>query len=718
MDQNLDNINKETSNQKEQDVLLESLVHICAIEGTVIGRSALLAELPLVDGKLTPELFLRSAARAGLDATIVEREFKTISQLVLPAVALFEGNQALVIEKVKEDGTYAFFDPSTGKNDTSTLDMLEQGYSGFSIYIRSGYSLESRVEQGETKTEVHWFWGTLGRSWRIYRDVLVASFMINVFVIANPLFVMNVYDRVVPNNAVETLWALALGILMLYVFDFILRLLRTYFIEVAGKKSDVLLSTFIMERVLGAHYSEHPQSVGAFASKVKEFEAIRNFITSATISTFVDLPFVFLFIVVVTYIGGPIAWVPIVAIPLILTYSWFIQKKLKLLVSNTFVASAQKNATLVEALSNLETLKGLGAEGRIIRKWEASVGTLSLWGLRWRIFSASATTFSSLVQQVAGVFVVIVGVYSIAENELTQGALIASVILVSRALAPLAQVSGLLVQYHQAKLALGALEEIVARPQERPKDKKFIERMSFNGAIEFKNVNFSYPNETLTSLKGVSFKINQGEKVGIIGRIGSGKSTLHKLLIGLYKTTSGSILIDGIDIMQLNPAQLRNNIAYVPQDSVLFYGSIRENIAFHQTNLADEEIIRVANIAGVLDFVNQHPNGFERVVGERGEGLSGGQKQVINIARALVNKPPIALLDEPSMAMDNASELRLLNELKKEIADKTLILVTHKSAMLELVDRIIVLESGVVIADGSKDKILDALKKGQLRVAQ
>lgn len=715
MDQNENNM---TSSANDQDVLLESLAHICSLEGKVVGRSALLAELPLVNGKLSPELFLRAAARAGLEAKIVEREFKAISALVLPAVALFADNKVLVIEGINEEGDYSYFDPQIGENARATLDELQQDYSGLCIYIRSDYSLEARVEQGETRTEPHWFWSTLGRSWRIYRDVLIASFMINIFVIANPLFVMNVYDRVVPNNAIETLWALALGILVLYSFDFILRLLRTYFIEVAGKKSDVLLSTFIMEKVLGAHYSEHPQSVGAFASKIKEFEAIRNFITSATISTFVDLPFVALFIVVVTYIGGPIAWVPIVAIPLILSYSWFVQRKLKLLVSNTFVASAQKNATLVEALSNLETLKGLGAEGRVIRKWESAVGTLSLWGLRWRIFSSSATTFSAFVQQMAGVFVVVVGVYSIAENELTQGALIASVILVSRALAPLAQVSGLLVQYHQAKLALDALEEIVTRQQERPKHKKFIERLSFQGAIEFKNVDFSYPNETIASLNGVSFKINPGEKVGIIGRIGSGKSTLHKLLMGLYQVSNGSILLDGIDIMQLDPAQLRNNIGYVPQESVLFYGSIRENIAFHQTNLSDEEIIRAADIAGVMDFVNQHPKGFERIVGERGEGLSGGQKQAINIARALVSKAPIALLDEPSMAMDNASELRLLANLQKELASKTLVLVTHKSAMLELVDRIIVLEAGRIIADGAKDRILDALKKGQLRVAK
>ncbi len=698
------------------DSLLESLLYICAEEGREATRASLTAGLPLVDGRITPELFVRAAQRVNIESKINKRALLDISSLSMPIVLLLNNDEAVVFERLPKVGDVRVFDPKENKTKHMSLKALDQQYSGFCILTKAMENIDARIDITPKNVDVHWFWHTIMKSWRIYRDVLIASFMINIFVLANPLFVMNVYDRVVPNNAIETLWGLSIGVLILFGFDFLLRMLRTYFLEIAGKKSDVLLSTFIMERVLGTHYSQHPKSVGAFASRVREFETIRNFITSTAISAFIDLPFVILFLVVIAYIGGPIVWVPIFTIPIILIYSWAIQHKLKRLVSLTFLATAQKNATLVEALTNLETLKGMGAESKILRKWESAISTLAYWGVRWRFFSASASTFSAGVMQVSAVFVVIVGVYSIAENELTQGALIACVILVGRALAPLAQISGLLVQYQQSKLALESLEEIVSGEQERPEGRKFIERLNFKGAIEFKDVSFVYPGETHEVLSGLSFKIKPGEKVGVIGRIGSGKSTVEKLLVGLYRPSKGAVLIDGIDITQIDPAELREHIGYVPQDSVLFYGDIRDNIAYRHQVIADEEILRVAKVSGVSDFVDQHPKGFERMIGERGESLSGGQRQAINVARGLVNSPPIIIFDEPSTAMDNASENKMVAQLKSELSGKTAIIVTHKTTMLTLVDRVIVVDGGKAVADGPKDKVLEALQKGQIRV--
>ncbi len=697
------------------DALLECLLFLASERGRSLSRATIVANLPLVEGCLSPELFVRAAPRAGMDAKIVERPIAEISPLVTPVVLLMQDNRAVVLSHISADQECTLIDPVEKTTRTCPSWELKENYSGYCIFIKEHNDVENRVEANADSLRVHWFWGALARSWRIYRDVLIASFMVNIFVLANPLFVMNVYDRVVPNNAIETLWALAIGVLILFSFDFVLRLLRTYFIEVAGKKADILLSEFILEKVLGAHFSSHPKSVGAFSSRVREFETVRNFITSATVTTLIDVPFVVLFLVVVAYIGGAIVWVPIVAIPLILVYAWVIQKKLKLLVSNTFVASAQKNATLVEALTNLEALKSLGAESKVLRKWEAAVSTLALWGVRWRIFSVSATTFSAFIQQVSSVCVVIVGVYLISENELTQGALIACVILVGRSLGPLAQVSGLLVQYHQSRLALDSLEDIVQAEQERPAGKKFIEHGKFTGAIEFKNLEFTYPHESHPSLQQVSFRVAAGEKVAVIGRMGSGKSTLHKILIGLYRPSKGAVLLDGLDITQIDPAQLRENIGYVPQESTLFYGDIRENIAYRQTLVDDKEMLRVASVAGVNDFVNTHPQGYGRVIGERGESLSGGQRQAINLARGLVGRPPIVLLDEPTTAMDNATEAKLLERLRTELADRTAIIVTHKTALLNLADRIVVLDSGKVVADGPKEAVLAALQKGQIR---
>lgn len=699
-------------NKVGQDALLESLVYLAESQQLHINRAALVANLPLQNGCLTPELFTRASQRVNIDSEIKQRALDDISSLVLPVVLLLENNHALIITQ-KHENTFSVYDPIKKTTEDKNINDLQSCYTGYCIYMRT----HQLIEGNNAPEAVHWFWGTIARSWRIYRDVLIASCVINLFVLANPLFVMNVYDRVVPNNAIETLWALSLGILVLYGFDFVLRLLRTHFIEVAGKKSDILLSSLILERVLGAKYSAHPESVGAFTSKLREFETLRNFITSATVSSFVDLPFVILFLIVIAYVGGPIVWVPILAIPLIVVYAWFTQRRLKHLVSKTFVASAQKHGTLVEAINNLETLKSMGAESRVLKKWESATALLAYWGLKWRTVSVSATTFSMFVQQMSAVLVVIVGVYAIAENQLTQGALIASVILVGRALAPLAQLSGLIVQYHQSKLALESLDEIVNSEQEQAADKKFIEGLTFTGKVECRNVDFYYKGEQQAIFNNLNISIGAHEKVAIIGRLGCGKSTIQKLLLGLYSPNKGSILFDDLDIAQINPSELRDHIGYVPQNTSLFDGTIRENICLHRPGASDTRMLEVAKIAGVVDFVHMHPSGYQRRVGERGECLSGGQKQAVTIARALLHDPMFLLLDEPTSAMDNATEQKFIERLSQVIENKTLILATHKMSMLSLVDRIIVMDAGKILADGDRESILAALKEGKIRVS-
>jgi ATP-binding cassette subfamily C protein LapB len=529
---------------------------------------------------------------------------------------------------------------------------------------------------------------------------------------------MNVYDRVVPNDAIETLWVLAIGVLIVYGFDLLLKYLRSYFIEVAGKKSDILLSAFIWEKVLGAKMDQRPASVGAFASQLREFETVRNFMTSSAITAFVDLPFVIIFLLVIAYVGGWLVWAPIVGLLLIVAYALYIQKPLRQAVEQTYQASAQKNATLVEALSGLETVKSMGAEGRLQRLWESSVGHLAQWGQKTRLLSTSSSTVAGAVTQVVSVAVIVTGVYLIAEKEMTMGALIAGVMLSSRALAPIGQVASLLVNFHQTKTAFQSLEEIVGRQQEREEGRQFVQRPEIKGGIQFDKVSFNYPDEQISSLDNISFSIQPGEKVAIIGRMGSGKSTLQRLILGLYQPQQGSVLVDGIDIQQIDPADLRGSIGYVPQDVTLFFGSIKDNICYGAPHTEDDEVVRAANAAGVTEFVNNHPLGFERQVGERGEALSGGQRQSVAVARALLNSPPIYLMDEPSTAMDHSAEEQLKRKLAIEIQNKTVLLVTHKTALLSLVDRVLVLDRGKLIADGPKDAVLEALRKGQLRVAQ
>ena len=701
------------------DPLLTCLLQIAKLEHCPCSAASVTAGLPLVNERLTPELFVRAADRAGLKAQIVHRELADINSLVCPAVLLLDDDKSVVLIGIESDSKQALIlDPETDGEQRLALEELKSYYSGYCIFARPAYRYDQRTNHIKTNSGVHWFWSVIAGSWRIYRDVLLASLLINLFALANPLFVMNVYDRVVPNDAIATLWVLAIGVSIVYGFDLLLKSLRTYFLEVAGKKSDVLLSSYIFQRVLGARMSERAQSVGAFASQLREFETVRNFITSTTITTFVDLPFVLLFLVVIAYIGGAIVFAPLVAIPIIIGFSLYIQRPLRFAVEQTYQAGAQKNAALIETLSNLETVKVLGAEGRIQGVWESSVGHLARWGQRTRLLSSTSTTVSGAVQQFCSVAVVVIGVYLISERELTMGALIACVMLTQRALAPMAQVAGLLVNYHQARTAYEGLEQMIAKRQEREPEQSFVQRPRLNGGIRFDRVRFSYPDEEVTSLDGVSFTINPGERVGIIGRIGSGKSTLQKLMLGLYQADEGSVLIDGVDIKQIDPADLRRNIGCVPQDSVLFFGSIKENIIYGSPHVEDSEIINAAKIAGVTEFANNHPAGFDRMVGEGGQSLSGGQRQSIAVARAVLNDPPIYLLDEPSTGMDSSTESLLKKNLMEECHGKTLVLVTHKTALLSLVDRVLVLDRGKLIADGPKEPVLDALRKGQLRVAQ
>ena len=701
------------------DPLLSCLLQLAKLEHCPCSPAALTAGLPLVNERLTPELFVRAAARAGLSAQIVKRSVAELSALVLPAVLLLQDNSAVVlVELDRQQNRAVLLDPDTDGRKTLSLDELEALYSGFAIFSKPDFRFDKRTEDIKSQKHGHWFWGVMASSWRIYRDVLLASLLINIFAVANPLFVMNVYDRVVPNNALETLWVLALGILLVYGFDFVLKSLRSYFLEVAGKKSDVLLSAFIMERVLGAKLSERSASVGAFASQLREFETVRSFITSSTVTAFVDLPFALLFVLVIAYVGGPLVWVPLAALPIVLGYALYIQRPLRFAVEQTYEAGAHKNAALIESLSGIETIKTLGAEGRVQRQWENTTGHLAFWGQRTRLLSASATMVAGAVQQICSVFVVVLGVYLIAEKELTMGALIACVMLSQRVLAPMAQVAGLLVNYQQTLTAYRGLEQVVAKQQERDGERQFVQRPHLDGRIQFDRVSFSYPNEEVQSLDNISFTIEAGERVGIIGRIGSGKTTLQKLMLGLYQAQRGAVLVDGLDVKQIDPADLRRNIGYVPQDVTLFFGSVKDNIVYGAPHVEDEQVIHAADVAGVTEFVNAHPQGFGRAVGERGEALSGGQRQSIAVARSLLNDPPIYIFDEPTTGMDNSSEERLKKKLTEQTEGKTLVLVTHKTGLLSLVDRVIVLDRGRLIADGPKDSVIEALRKGQLRVSQ
>jgi ATP-binding cassette subfamily C protein LapB len=698
------------------DPLLDCLLLITKLEHKPHSADALTAGLPLVNNRLTPDLFIRAAGRAGLSARVVKRRLQDISNLLLPAVLLLNNGHACIVERIS-DNSARIIQPESGAGTKSLpVDELARDYSGYVIFVQSGYQFDERTRTTVIQRPQNWFWDTFRASLPLYSEVILAALLINLFALASPLFIMNVYDRVVPNRAIETLWVLGIGVSIVYCFDFLIRTLRGYYIDVAGKRSDIILSATLFERVLGIKLEARPASVGAFANNLHEFDSFREFFTSATLTALIDLPFVFLFIYIIWMIGGSLAAVPLVVLPLSLLSGYIVQRALADKVRELLRHSAQKQATLIETLTGLETIKSLGAEGATQRRWEQISGTIANLGVKTRFLSSCAINITVYLQQMATVAVVIYGVYLISDGELSMGGLIAATILTGRALAPLAQIAGTLTRYHQARSAYRSIDAIMRAPLERPANKEFLARPVLNGSIEFRNVSFSYPGQKVDVLENVSFKLNSGEHTAIIGRIGSGKSTIERLILGLYQPSAGSILLDGTDSRQIDPADLRRNIGYVPHDSFLFYGSVKENIRHGMPHADDRQVLDAASIAGVTDFIDRHPSGFDLQVGERGEMLSGGQRQSIAVARALLHNPPILVMDEPSNAMDNTTEELFKTRFGVWAKDRTLVLVTHRASLLSLVDRLIVMDNGRIIADGPKEHVLDALKQGQIKV--
>lgn len=698
------------------DELLDCLLILARSHGATITREGVLAGLPLEQGRLTPALFGRAAHRAGLSSKVVRQPLNKLKAELLPAIVLLDNERAAVLLERSADGqVLKLVYPELGEAPVDVpLEQLQVQYTGHAIYARPRLRFDARspvVTQGKHD---HWFWGVIAENRDLYRDVLLAAFLTNLFAVAMPVFTMNVYDRVVPNQAFDTLWVLSAGLVVVLLGDLLLRVMRGRFVDLASSRADVKLSAYIMERVLGTRMEQRPVSAGSFAANLRAFESVRDFISSATVVAFIDLPFALIFFVVIGWIAWPMLLPLLAGAVLLLMYAMAVQGRMHELAETTYRAGAQRNATLVEGLVGFETVKALGAEAPIQRKWEKSAALLARVGAHLRLLSSSASYGSAFVQQTINMVIVILGVYLIGERELSMGGLIACTMLASRAMAPIGQVAGLLVQYHTASTALTSLNEMMKREIERPEDASFIVRGHIQGAIEFRDVSFQYPGQQISSLRNVSFKIQPGEKVAILGRVGSGKTTLEKLILGLYRPTGGAVLVDGIDQRQLDPAELRRHIGYVQQDVMLFYGTLRENITLGMPLADDAQVLKAAHIGGILELVNNHPQGFDMLVGERGESLSGGQRQGVAIARAVIHDPSILLLDEPTASMDHSSEEEIKKRLTEFMPGKTTIIVTHRTSLLELVDRIIVMDAGRIVADGPKDQVVQALRQGRI----
>lgn len=717
----------------------DPLVHCLKLMAGHYGRRAsvasLTAGLPISKSGITPVLFERAASRADLNSYMVERTLDSLAIAPnLPCIMVLDGGQACILWEVKQpkaknkagkkkinvhpDARFVVQFPETQDERVEmSLAELNKVYSDYVFYVRPIARVDERAGPATIDNARSWFWSALWENKNIYSEVIGAAVMINLFALASSLFVMNVYDRVVPNNAVATLWVLSVGVIIVYVFDFILKNLRAHFLDHAGRKADVKISARLFEQMLGMTMAARPSSAGVLASHMREFETIRDFFTSATMAALIDFPFIFFFIAIIAVIGGPIAFVPLVAVPLVIIVGIILQKPLQKAIKESMMESALKNALLFETISGLETVKVQAAEGHTQRRWEELTDKSSRTSVKTRRVNAFALNFATFVQQIVSVLVVIVGVFLIKDAQLTMGALIACVILSGRAMAPLAQIAGLLTRMQQSGESLKQLNDLMKKDVERPAGKHFISMPSIQGKVEFRDVLFHYPQQTVPALNSLSFTLEPGDHVGVIGAVGSGKTTIERLLINLYQPESGSVQLDGTDVRQIDPGDLRRNVGAVQQSPQLFYGSVRENITMGHEMAPDKAVLRAAELAGVTEFLKESQAGLDTQVGERGEALSGGQRQAVAIARALLYDPPVLILDEPTASMDPASENRLRKRLHNVCEGRTTILITHKGSMLTLVDKLILLDRGRLVAYGPKDEVIRKLQARQYGTA-
>ncbi|MEC7940925.1 MAG: type I secretion system permease/ATPase [Pseudomonadota bacterium] len=700
-----------------QDPLLNSLIYVSRYYGLANSPEALVNGLPLSEGKLTPFLFPRSAERAGLVAKENRSDLDNIPHLILPAVLLLKQGEACVLNSIDLEKQEAEIITAESRMVPIIIPVaeLKEQFIGRYFLVKKQFRYDERSPEVLKTRKGHWFWSTIWESKNIYRDVLIASILINIFAIAAPIFTRLVYDKVVPNLAFETLWVLASGIFVVFLFDLLLKLMRSYFLDVAGKKSDILISSKLFSKVLGIRMEAKPASVGAFAKNLQEFESIREFFTSATIGSLIDLPFALMFLALIWLMAGNLVFVPVAGVVILIIYALLIQGPLRRTIEEGSRLASQKYANLIESLAGLETVKLFSAQSQFQFRWEEAVAHMANWNIKSRRITDSIQNTAGFVQQSTNVGMIIFGVYLIAEGELTMGGLIAATMLSGRAIGPLVQLSLLSTRYNQAKSSMTLIEQVMSMPDEQEEGKRYIHRPVIQGHIALDKVTFHYPDSPVASVRDLSLTIAPGEKVAIIGRIGSGKTTLERLIMGLYKPTEGHVRIDDTDIEQLHHVDVRRNIGCVPQDSNLFYGSVRDNITLGRPLVDDRDVMDAANRAGVTAFTQQDPAGLERQVGEGGGLLSGGQRQSIAIARAFLGRPPVLLMDEPTSAMDNRSEMHIKHQLSQLLPSETLILITHKTSMLDVVDRVIVMEKGSIIADGPKAKVLSDLKQGRVR---
>lgn len=695
----LDETHQKDQHLTEEKSIIEATRLLLREFGIRKSGAAVRDSIDLPHTRIGPREAVSALSNLGFKASFGSLNIKNLSDDFYPMIAFEKSGNALLISSPPEDDKISMIEPTTKNSIDVSLKDFKANYSSFFIIVKQLNAREKEERSG------HWFFSAFRKSKWTYTQVMIAAMVSNFLSLTTALFTMTVYDRIIPNGAFESLIALSIGVIIALGFDFLIKSLRAKFIDTASKHADLEISRRLFERILTLTPNEQKQKTGAMAGTIREFETLREFFNSSTLVILIDLPFVLFFIYVISLIAGPLSYVFMAAVPLVIIVGLGIQPFLARITKGSVESGMNKQAVLVETLNGLETVNATGS-GKLMRKrYEDALNNHSDSGNKIRALSMFIINFAASVQQYAQVAAIFFGVYLIVEGQITQGALIGAVILGGRTMAPLSQLANTLSRVNGAMTAYRNLSDLIGKKFNSAHNLSPISRPLFKGEIEFKNVSFKFEGVKQPTINDVTFKIPAGQKVALIGKMGSGKSTLSKLIAGILEPTSGAILIDGVDVRQIDSADTRKNIGIMLQDSWLFSGTVRENIQMGFNEYDDDHILNICKVAGVDDFVGAHPKGYDLEVRERGIGLSGGQKQTINLARSLLHDPQILLLDEPTSSMDQGTEKQVITSLKQFSINKTVLVVTHRNQILPIVDRVFVMENGKVIADQTPEQL-------------
>lgn len=626
----------------------------------------------------------------------------------LPVIVVFKDGQVGVVDQADVDHNVSIqMSGDQGLAQSFVASDLQHEIESVYILRPEKSVADARIDEYIKPYESSWFWSIVLRDWKRYIDIMFASLIANILALATIIFSMQVYDRVVPSQSIPTLWVLAGGVLIAAIFEFVLRVARIYLSDIIGKRADLRISDRVFGHTLRIKNSERSKSTGTFISQIRELEGVRELVTSTTISAIADLPFFFLFLVIFWIIGGNLFWVMVLVVPLMIIPAILAQRPLAKLAREGMRESSIRNAILVESVQGIEDIKLLRAESRFQNQWNHMNEMSADISMKQRKIVGVMTAWTQKVQGLTYALVVLVGCFAVISGEMTTGALVACSILSSRMLAPIAQITGVLGRLQQAKVAKSSLDELMKKPVDQPDRAHLIHRSVLLGDYQLNGTLFKYnQDDAKPNIAIAQLAIRAGEKIAILGRNGAGKSTLLQLLSGMQMPQQGNIYLDGLDLSLIDPADIRRDTGLLNQSAHLFYGTIRENLTLGAPLASDDDLIQALKMTGAWSFVQDKKEGLDHLVLEGGLGFSGGQRQALLLSRLLIRQPNIVLLDEPTASIDDVAEKQFIDHLMNWMGHRTLIVATHRRAVLALVDRIIVMNEGKIVMDGPRDQIL------------